>query len=153
MPAFNGTEPSAPESVESALPEKLVIKDHSNQRLFWDKWLSGAQLAMKIVFFIGCGAVVIILERLTHLFKTADGAVTPSATEQPETRSATGQPQRIKVPMVPIDNYNRLDSSEILRRLTGLSNEQLRIVRAYETRQKNREEVLEAIDRHLSMDR
>jgi len=150
MPAFNGTEPSAPQSVEPTLPEKLVIKDHSDQRLFWDKCLSGAQLAMKIVFFIGCGAVVIILERLTHLFKAVDGDGTKG---QPETRSATGPPKRIKVPMVPIDNYNRLDSSEVIRLLSGLSNEQLRIVRGYEARQKNREEVLEAIDRHLSMDR
>jgi hypothetical protein len=148
--AVHGTEQTAPASAESAAPEKLIIKNHSNEEPFFAKWLRGAQLAAKIVFFIGCGAIVIAMEQLMKLFKAADVDGLPRASGETEVPNAQGQPERIKVPMLPIDNYNQLDSNQTINRLAGLSDEQLRIVKAYETRHKNRGDVLEAIDQHLA---
>ena len=152
MNAVHGAPKTAP--AEPVAPEKLVIKNRSGEEgSLMAKWLRGAQLAAQIVFFIGCVAVAIALERLMNLFKTAAGDGVSPASGQPEVRNAQGHPERIKVPMLPIDNYNQLDSNQLIHRLAGLSDEQLRIVKAHETGHKSREDVLEAIDQRLGMDR
>jgi hypothetical protein len=151
--AVHRTEQTAPASAESAVPEKLIIKNHSGEGPFFAKWLRGAQLVAQIVFFIGCGAIVIAMEQLMKLFKASDGDGIPRSSGQPEIRNAQGHPERIKVPMLPIDNYNQLDSSQVIQRLTSLADEQLRIMQAFEACHKNRGDVLEAIDRHLAVNR
>jgi hypothetical protein len=67
----------------------------------------------------------------------------------PEREGQTG-PIRRQVPVLPIDNYDVLDADEVQVRLPDLTNEQLRIVRAYEENHRARPEVLETIDRRLS---
>jgi gas vesicle protein len=49
----------------------------------------------------------------------------------------------------PIDNYDDLNADEISRRVAGLSAEELRVVRDYEERNKNRDTVLEQLDRRI----
>jgi len=49
----------------------------------------------------------------------------------------------------PIDNYDDLNVDEISRRVAGLSAEELRVVRDYEERNKNRDTVLEQLDRRI----
>ena len=49
----------------------------------------------------------------------------------------------------PIDNYDDLNVDEISRRFAGLSAEELRVVRDYEERNKNRDTVLEQLDRRI----
>jgi gas vesicle protein len=49
----------------------------------------------------------------------------------------------------PIDNYDDLNANEISRRVAGLSAEELRVVRDYEERNKNRDTVLEQLDRRI----
>ena len=49
----------------------------------------------------------------------------------------------------PIDNYDGLNADEISRRVAGLSAEELRVVRDYEERNKNRDTVLEQLDRRI----
>ena len=49
----------------------------------------------------------------------------------------------------PIDNYDDLNVDEISRRVAGLSAEALRVVRDYEERNKNRDTVLEQLDRRI----
>jgi uncharacterized protein (DUF433 family) len=46
-------------------------------------------------------------------------------------------------------NYDELSVAEISRRLDDLSTEQLRKVREYEKRNKNRETLIEQIDRKI----
>jgi len=147
--AVNEAQSAAPVSTKPP-PEKLVIKNRSDDPSLLTKWLRGAQFAAGIVFFIGCGAVAIVLERLANLFKSAEGDAGRNPSARPDAPQAQEPPQRIKVPMFPIDNYNQLDAVQVMNRLAGLSNEQIRIVRAHEARLKNREDVLEAIDRHLA---
>ncbi|QIN83947.1 hypothetical protein GBA63_15805 [Rubrobacter tropicus] len=49
----------------------------------------------------------------------------------------------------PIQNYDDLNADDIIRRTSGLSAEELRVVRDYEERNKNRETVLEQLDRRI----
>ena len=49
----------------------------------------------------------------------------------------------------PIEGYDELNADEVSSRLGSLSAEQLRVVRDYEERNKNRETVLEQLDRRI----
>lgn len=49
----------------------------------------------------------------------------------------------------PVENYDDLNADEISRRVGGLSVEELRVVRDYEERNKNRDTVLEQLDRRI----
>jgi hypothetical protein len=49
----------------------------------------------------------------------------------------------------PIQNYDELTAEDISRRVGGLSAEELRVVRDYEERNKNRDTVLENLDRRI----
>jgi hypothetical protein len=49
----------------------------------------------------------------------------------------------------PVENYDDLNADEISRRVAGLSAEELRVVRDYEERNKNRDTVLEQLDRRI----
>lgn len=53
---------------------------------------------------------------------------------------------------VPIEGYDELNVEEATRRLDGLSDEELGRVRDYEQRNKNRETLIEQIDRKLRSD-
>jgi len=68
---------------------------------------------------------------------------------RPEEGAQAGAIRR-QVPVLPIDNYDALDADEVQIRLPDLTNEQLRILRAYEENHRARPEVLETIDRRLS---
>jgi arsenate reductase-like glutaredoxin family protein len=49
----------------------------------------------------------------------------------------------------PIESYDDLNADEISRHTSGLSAEELRVVRDYEERTKNRDTVLEQLDRRI----
>jgi ElaB/YqjD/DUF883 family membrane-anchored ribosome-binding protein len=49
----------------------------------------------------------------------------------------------------PIDGYDELNADEINRRISGLTVDQLREVRDYEERTKNRDTILEQLDRRI----
>ena len=49
----------------------------------------------------------------------------------------------------PIDTYDDLNADEISRQVSSLSAEELRVVRDYEERNKNRDTVLEQLDRRI----
>jgi len=52
----------------------------------------------------------------------------------------------------PVEDYDDLNADEISRRVSGLSAEELRVVRDYEERNKNRDTVLEQLDRRIRSD-
>lgn len=52
----------------------------------------------------------------------------------------------------PIENYDDLNADDLLKRAGGLSVEELRVVRDYEERNKNRDTVLEQLDRRIRSD-
>ncbi len=52
-------------------------------------------------------------------------------------------------PSPPVSGYDELTASQVTKRLTDLSRQQLRKIREYESRHANRKSVLDAIDRQL----
>ncbi len=57
---------------------------------------------------------------------------------------------QVKVPVLPIENYNELTVEEVTARLDNLTADQLKMVRDYETAHKNRKGVVEEIDRRTA---
>ena len=51
---------------------------------------------------------------------------------------------------LPIENYDELSAREVSERLEGLSEQEIRIIRSYEQRHKNRETLLKQLDRKLA---
>lgn len=51
---------------------------------------------------------------------------------------------------LPIENYDELSAREVSERLKGLSEHEIRIIRSYERRHKNRETLLRQLDRKLA---
>jgi hypothetical protein len=49
----------------------------------------------------------------------------------------------------PIEGYDELTVDDVPKRISGLSSEQLRTVRDYEERTKNRDTILEQLDRKI----
>lgn len=65
-------------------------------------------------------------------------------------RSAAAEDvQRRSNGSLPIENYDELSAQEVSRRLEGLSQQEIRIIRSYERRHKNRETLLKQLDRKL----
>jgi hypothetical protein len=150
MNIVHETEPNGPATIRTASSENLTIKEGPGPKSPMARWLRLAQIAAQIIFYIGCGAVAVALEQLMKIFRAMDGGGDTVSPGESGPRKPEAQPQSIKVPMLPIDNYNRLNSKQVIGQLAGLSEDQLRIVRAHEARQKNRMIVLEAIDRRLT---
>jgi hypothetical protein len=55
----------------------------------------------------------------------------------------------IRSAQFPIEGYDELTVEEVSGRLSGLSADELRIVRDYEERTKNRDTILEQLDRRI----
>ena len=62
---------------------------------------------------------------------------------------ASKKAQGLSIPVLPIQNYDVLPWEEVVSRLEGLSEQQLRVLRDYEAAHKNRVKVLRAIDERL----
>lgn len=69
----------------------------------------------------------------------SDVADTTADATQSAAESATGEP--------PIEGYDELNVGEVTSRLDGLSEAELRRVRDYESRNKNRQTILDQVDR------
>lgn len=113
---------------------------------------------------IGIGATVLVARGIGSLVTSAARAGQEAAEHPgPVTRAllrlvrrpGEGAPAaegaaRVRVPVVPITDYDNLTAAEIITRLADLTPDQLRTVRDYEARNQARESVLMAVDQHLS---
>lgn len=70
--------------------------------------------------------------------------VAEDAAEQTERAARKADPNDL-----PIENYDKLNASEVSAKLDGLTSAELRKVEAYEKRNKNRETVIEQIERKI----
>jgi hypothetical protein len=107
----------------------------------------GVQYLIQTPLFIIVGIIVVVWETVSKLFQTvySQGAQYSSALggTQP-----AGPPT--KVPILPIDNYSRMNTDEIIGRLEGLSLAQLDIVKNFESSHERRAPILEAIERRVA---
>ena len=124
--------------------------------------LEPARRAAEKARLIGVGATVLLARGVASLVENAarageEAAERPGSITQRIVRAMRSEgpaapdvQPRMRVPVVPIAGYDVLSAEEIEGRLDVLSAEQLRTLREYEARNKNREAVLTAIDRRLS---
>ncbi|MHB1295704.1 MAG: hypothetical protein ACYC4R_11995 [Anaerolineae bacterium] len=126
--------------------------------------LEPARVVAEQVLLTGIGATVLLARGIVHVVRAANQAGAQAA-EQPgpvtkallslvrphsEHTEAPATGPAVSVPVMPIDNYQARSAEEVISRLPALSDEQLRMVRAYEADHMARTEVLEAIDSRLN---
>lgn len=115
--------------------------------------LVGVQKVTLTALYISCGAAMYAWEALGKFFQTLSvpGRRMPlSATRIEKKPRRAGKPRKMAVPILPIDSYDRLETGQVMERLAGLSERALRLVRNYEASNRNRDEILRAIDRRLA---
>lgn len=115
--------------------------------------LVGVQKVTLTALYISCGAAMYAWEALGKFFQTLSvpGHRMPlSATRIEKKPTRARKPRKMAVPILPIDGYDRLETGQVMERLAGLSERALRLVRNYEASNRNRDEILRAIDRRLA---
>lgn len=130
--------------------------DDAREETLLENLLIGVQRVTQTAFYIGCGAAMFAWEALEKLFQTMYGAGSRTllaVKKDEKKRDRPGKPRKVTVPMLPIDGYDRLEVGQVLERLAGLSERELRLIRRYEEANRNREEVLREIDRRLAGNR
>jgi len=142
-------QPQAEEKAKKARPKPIEID-----------WEPVRQLADDIMV-TGYGASLMVYERLSELARQAHEKGRANRQEAgplakffldmfaPPKKAKKARPS-IKVPVLPIADYDNLTVSQVEERLEGLTEEQLKIVRQYEVEHKNRRGVLQAIDQRLA---
>ena len=69
-----------------------------------------------------------------------------------EDQGAPSSGIRVKVPVLPIDNYEQATEQEIVEQLPDLTPDQLRVLGEYETIHEARTTIMDAIDDQLPAD-
>ena len=113
------------------------------------------------VLLTGLGMGVLAVRGLSQVVKAAyragveelenPGKVTKAVLHavRPKAKQAAEGEASVKVPMLPIDNYDDLSEDEVIGRLADLNEAALRVIREYETGNARRTQVLEAIATQL----
>lgn len=132
------------------MAEHLAIRDSTVRKGLLGGLLKGVQVVAETAFYIGCGAILVAWETIAELIQSAPakkagppGARRPALEKQPLL-------PKVKIPLLPIDNYSRLGAGQIFGLLPTLSPEQLSLLRDFEVDHRNRRIVLRAIDEILS---
>ena len=126
--------------------------------------LEPVRTVVEQVLLTGIGVSVLIARGLSNAIKAAHQAGTEAAQDpdsaanallslvqkREKTKTASPNQARVKVPALPIDNYDQLAVADILERLANLSPEELRLLRSYEGDHQARADLLEAIDQRLA---
>ena len=111
----------------------------------------GLQFLVQTPLFIIVGILVMVWETINKLFHTIYHQGAQLAEQTGVTGTAPGGTMKIKVPMMPIDNYSQLDASGVISSLEGLTPAELNVVKNFETSHGNRQEIIDAIDQQLSV--
>jgi hypothetical protein len=108
----------------------------------------GLQMMIQTPLFIIVGIVVVIWETVSKLFQ----AVYSQGAQYGGGLAAKpgAAPTKVKVPILPIDNYSRMGVDEVIGHLEELSVADLGIVRNFESSHENRAPILEAIEKRLA---
>ncbi|HVO96033.1 MAG TPA: hypothetical protein VMT22_24470 [Terriglobales bacterium] len=115
----------------------------------YNYWGKGLQFLVQTPVFIAVGIIVIIWEMINKLFHAVYQQGAQMAAPKGASQGEAG-PVKVKVPMMPIDNYSRLDIEEIIHSLEGLTPTDLDIVKNFELSHGNRQVIIDAIDQRLT---
>ena len=106
------------------------------------------QSVIQVPLFIIVGILVMVWETASKLFHLVYSQGVQHGAELTGPKPASAPP-KVKVPILPIDNYSRLDADGVVRRLNGLSLTELMVVKNFENSHEKRVLVLEAIEQRL----
>jgi len=129
------------------MAEEVVIRDRPVKKTLFDQLVRGIQLIAETAFFMGCGAARIAWDGVARFINAAQDR---APLRLPFSLPAWTPPGKVKIPLLPIDDYNRMGAAEILKSLGTLSAPQLRVLKEFEENNKKRKTVLAAIDQRLS---
>jgi hypothetical protein len=108
----------------------------------------GVQFMIQTPLFIVIGVLVVVWETVSKLFQTVYSQGTQYSSGLGGAKPA-GTSKNVKVPVLPIDNYSRMDVDEVIGHLEKLSVAELRVVKKFESGHEKRAPVLDAIDKRL----
>jgi hypothetical protein len=106
----------------------------------------GLQFLIQTPLFIIVGILMMIWEMVNKLFQAVYHQGAQLAGQSAANQRTEAGPVKFKVPMMPIDNYSRLDIDGVIRSLEGLTADQLDIVKNFEISHQNRQAILDAVD-------
>jgi hypothetical protein len=109
----------------------------------------GLQFMIQTPLFIIVGIIVVVWEMVGKLFQTAYSQGAQYSAGLAGAKPAA-PPAKVKVPILPIDNYGRMDVDEVIGHLEELSVAELGVVKNFESSHENRAPILEAIDKRLA---
>jgi hypothetical protein len=110
----------------------------------------GLQFLIQTPLFIIVGILVMIWEAVNKMFHLIYQQGAQLAAQSDASQRAEAGPVKVKVPMMPIDNYSQLDIDGVIRSLDGLGPAELDIVKHFEMSHANRQVILDAIDQRLT---
>ena len=110
----------------------------------------GLQFLIQTPVFIIVGIIVMVWEMINKVFQAVSHQGAQFTSERGESAKTEVSPVKIKVPMMPIDNYSQLDIDGVISRLEGLSVSELGIVANFERNHENRAPVVDAIEKRLA---
>lgn len=128
-------------------PEEIKLP-----KVNWEPWRKAAEEAL----ITGLGVGILVARGIKRAVEVAHEAGAQAA-ERPGTlphalvqwmrpHQAAGSATAGRIRVLPIEDYDKLSVTEIIERLSQLSSEQLRMVRAYEEEHAGRLAILKAID-------
>lgn len=130
--------------------ENLIIKERAAEPSIFNQVMSGLRAFTETVLFISVGAAVTAWEKIGKIWNS-EPAVNPGQIPKPakSPKSSASEPKvlKVKVPLLPIDNYQQLTADQVIERLNRLSADQLKTVGLFESSHKKRKSVLETIER------
>jgi hypothetical protein len=128
---------------------KPSLNDGREINAFLAPFGRGVQYILQTPLFIIVGIIVTAWEAVNKLFQTVSAQGAQYSSVLGGARPAAA-PTNIKVPILPIDNYSRLNVEEVIRRLDGLTVTELGVVKIFESSHENRVTILRAIDKRLA---
>jgi hypothetical protein len=110
----------------------------------------GLQFLVQTPVFIIVGIIVMVWEMINKVFQAVYHQGAQLTAQSGATQRAETGPVKIKVPMMPIDNYSQLDLDGVIGSLNGLTPAELDVVKNFEVAHGNRQAIIDAIDQRLS---
>lgn len=153
LPTPEGATPQRVVEFELRLPRREEI---TLPKIDWAPWRRAAEQAL----ITGLGVGILLARGVRYAVKAAyeagaEAAAKPDSVAHslvshlhPQEKGAA--PSGGKIRVLPLEDYERLASDEVIARLRGLTATQLETVRVYEMEHERRTSVLKAIDELLA---
>ena len=130
--------------------ENLVIKERTGEPSVFNQLMKGFRVFTETILFISVGAAVTAWEKIGKILKyepSVNSDQIPTPLGPPKSSAPEAIKLKVKVPLLPIDNYQQLTADQVIERSKRLSGDQLKTVWLFESTHKKRKSVLEMIER------